>query len=185
MADARPDVTAVLVAGWPAAAFAVAVELLLQQRRAERHDTDTVTGPLPPAPTPEPLPVLHRPLPYPPVTAPPAHPLSQVLPVPAVDPVTATSTAPAQTPPGQAPESSRVSPPTSSTGGDEDLVARVRALLGESAGQTLGRRTVAKRLGVSEHQARLALDLVGATAGPALNGTAARSKTATSDQGAQ
>lgn len=36
MLDARPEVTAVLVAGWPAVAFAVAFELLLQQRRADR-----------------------------------------------------------------------------------------------------------------------------------------------------
>ncbi|MGH3709745.1 MAG: DUF2637 domain-containing protein, partial [Pseudonocardiaceae bacterium] len=33
MADARPGLTAVLVAGWPAAAFAAGFELLLQQRR--------------------------------------------------------------------------------------------------------------------------------------------------------
>ncbi|MGH3777973.1 MAG: DUF2637 domain-containing protein [Pseudonocardiaceae bacterium] len=45
MADARPEVTAVLVAGWPAVAFAVAFELLLQQRRAEHTAPSPDTGP--------------------------------------------------------------------------------------------------------------------------------------------
>ncbi|HEX5345979.1 MAG TPA: DUF2637 domain-containing protein [Pseudonocardiaceae bacterium] len=36
MADARPEVTSVLVAGWAPVAFAAAFHLLLQQRRAER-----------------------------------------------------------------------------------------------------------------------------------------------------
>lgn len=35
IADAKPELWAQLIAGWPAAAFAVAFELLLQQRRAE------------------------------------------------------------------------------------------------------------------------------------------------------
>jgi hypothetical protein len=184
MADARPDVTAVLVAGWPAAAFTVAFELLLQQRRAEQHDTDTGTGP-PPAPTPESLPVLHRPLPYPPIVAPPVHPAPQALPVPAADPVTAASTAPAQTPPEHAPGSLRVSPPIHSADGDDELVARVRAMLTQSNGQAPGRRAIAKRLGVSEHQARVALDLVAATTGPALNGSDSKSNSTASDRGAQ
>lgn len=51
IADARPDVTARLVAGWPALAFAVALELLLQQRRAER---DQEAGELAPVPLPAP-----------------------------------------------------------------------------------------------------------------------------------
>jgi hypothetical protein len=41
MADARAQVTAVLVAGWPAVAFAVAFELLLRQRRAEQPEATT------------------------------------------------------------------------------------------------------------------------------------------------
>jgi hypothetical protein len=44
MADARPEVTAVLVAGWPAAAFAVSFELLLQQRRIERPKRTSVAN---------------------------------------------------------------------------------------------------------------------------------------------
>ncbi len=39
MADARPEVTSVLVAGWAPVAFAAAFHLLLQQRRAERANT--------------------------------------------------------------------------------------------------------------------------------------------------
>jgi hypothetical protein len=45
MADARPEITAVLVAGWPAAAFAVVFELLLQQRRADRPGQVDRSGP--------------------------------------------------------------------------------------------------------------------------------------------
>ena len=44
MADARPEATAVLIAGWPAVAFAVAFELLCQQRRAEQHHTTQPAG---------------------------------------------------------------------------------------------------------------------------------------------
>jgi len=63
MADARPEPTAVLVAGWPAVAFAVAFELLCQQRRAEQHDItppagESATGPVPVA-APEALPAVH------------------------------------------------------------------------------------------------------------------------------
>lgn len=48
MADARPEVTSVLVAGWAPVAFAATFHLLLQQRRAETADrlsTDR-TGPV-------------------------------------------------------------------------------------------------------------------------------------------
>jgi Protein of unknown function (DUF2637) len=41
VADAQPNLTARLLAGWPALAFAVAFELLLQQRRAERVESPT------------------------------------------------------------------------------------------------------------------------------------------------
>ena len=44
MADARPEVTSVLVAGWAPVAFAAAFHLLLQQRRAE-NATPTIPDP--------------------------------------------------------------------------------------------------------------------------------------------
>ncbi|MGH3772824.1 MAG: DUF2637 domain-containing protein [Pseudonocardiaceae bacterium] len=137
MADAQPDVTAVLVAGWPAVAFAVAFELLLQQRRAQ----DTVPPPPAPAPvtTPDPTPELAlEPLPqrYPTVSGP------AVAAVP-VDP---------------APLADSAAGPV----GGEELLARVRGLLAEARaqGRRVGRRAVAAELGVSEHQARVALDLL-------------------------
>lgn len=57
MADARPEITAMLVAGWPAVAFAVAFELLLQQHRADQVQLTDPALPQPAAtPTDEPLP---------------------------------------------------------------------------------------------------------------------------------
>jgi hypothetical protein len=136
MADARPEVTAVLVAGWPAVAFAVAFELLCQQRRAEHHDTTTrpaaATAPVPVV-APEALPARHRPLAAPPVPVAPAGP------APAV----------------------RVA-----TAGTDPVAARVRELI-ERTGRIPGRRVVAQELGITEHQARTALERV--TAPPLSN----------------
>jgi hypothetical protein len=75
MADARPQVTAVLVAGWPAVAFAVTFELLLRQRRAE-HPEVTTPPPVPVAVV-DPSPGPHQPV-TPPV--PPVVPASGVCP---------------------------------------------------------------------------------------------------------
>jgi Protein of unknown function (DUF2637) len=127
MADARPEPTAVLVAGWPAVAFAVAFELLLQQRRAEQHHTtppvgESATEPVP-VPAPEALPALPRPLAAPPVPAAPA---------PAV---------------------------RAATAGTDPAAARVRELI-EQTGRIPGRRVVARELGITEHQARTALERV-------------------------
>lgn len=55
--------------------------------------------------------------------------------------------------------------------GEDDLITRVRQLIAESEGHTPGRRTVAKRLGVTEHQARVAIDAVLASTGASLNGS--------------
>jgi hypothetical protein len=138
MADARPEVTAVLIAGWPAVAFAVAFELLCQQRRAEQHDTEpeAATEPLR-VPTPEALPALHRPLVTPPARATPADPVPQVVPVPPA----------AHSLVGAA------------TAGTDPMAARVRELI-ERTGRIPGRRVVARELGITEHQARTALGRV-------------------------
>jgi hypothetical protein len=137
MADARPEPTAVLVAGWPAVAFAVAFELLCQQRRAEQHHpthpaTESATEPVSSRGS-EPLPPLHRPLATPPVPAAPAGP------APAVGVATA---------------------------GIDPVAARVRELI-EQTGRIPGRRVVARELGITEHQARTALERV--TAPPLSN----------------
>jgi Protein of unknown function (DUF2637) len=79
MADARPHVTAVLVAGWPAVAFAVTFELLLQQRRAEQREATTP----PPGAVAAPSPGLHQPV------APPTHPAPPTVPARAMSPVVA------------------------------------------------------------------------------------------------
>jgi hypothetical protein len=136
MADARPEVTAVLVAGWPAVAFAVAFELLCQQRRAEQHDTPQQHGTAEAAVQPvrvpgsEPLPALQRPL--------------SALPVPA-NPAPVARAATASTDP---------------------VTTRVRELI-ERTGRIPGRRVVARELGITEHQARTALERV--TAPPKRN----------------
>lgn len=137
MADARPEPTAVLVAGWPAVAFAVAFELLCQQRRAERHETTQPAAEPVPIPGPEPLPALRRPLTVPPVAAAPADTTTQARPVRPAGP-------------------SVVGAATAST---DLLAARVRELI-ERTGRIPGRRVVARELGITEHQARTALERV-------------------------
>jgi hypothetical protein len=137
MADARPEVTAVLVAGWPAVAFAVAFELLLQQRRAEQHDTtQSATETVPVSAGSKSLPSQHQPLTTPPTAAAPADAATQERPVPAAAP--------------------SVIPAAVST---DPLAARVRELI-ERTGRTPGRRVVARELGITEHQARTVLDRV-------------------------
>lgn len=149
MADARPEITAVLVAGWAPVAFAICFELLLQQRRADQHDT-TKTTPAP-VPSPEPVPQRHRPLAPTPAAAAPANPGPPALPVPQPAPSHPVPTATATT---------------------DALERRLRALI-ERAGRTPGRRVVARELGISEHQARTALERITAPPSPAasLNGT--------------
>jgi hypothetical protein len=67
----------------------------------------------------------------------------------------------------------REEPSRSAEQGDDDLIERVRQLVTEStvAGRPMGRRAIAKQLDTTEHRVRVALELVGATTGPALNGT--------------
>jgi hypothetical protein len=117
-------------------------------------------------PSAAPLPQLYRPLAPPPVATAPARPAPET-------PPAVTSPAPVPTPLVRTPAPARVTPSGAAAQTTDDvLVARVRKLLAESGGQPPGRRTVAKQLGVTEHQARVALELVGATSGAALNGAA-------------
>jgi len=78
------------------------------------------------------------------------------------------SAPPAHEPPGEA----------RSTGADERdaLTERARALLAGSPGRPLGRRALARELGITEHQARTVLDALTAdpTAITATNGTSPR-----------
>ena len=149
IAAAEPTTTARLVASWPAVAFAVAFELLLQQRRV------AVAGPVggdPPAgdsvgdvgePVSPSRVARETPVPAPPVEVPPvpAEPADRVA-------VLGDRLAdPGDRPPGTAVEVG-------------DLVARTRALIAASPGRPPGRRVLARELGVSEHQARTLLDLV-------------------------
>jgi hypothetical protein len=79
----------------------------------------------------------------------------------------------------------REEPSTSAGPGDDDLVERVRQLVTEStaAGRPLGRRAIAKQLDTSEHRVRVALELVGAITGPALNGTSGSARDADHQSG--
>lgn len=97
--------------------------------------------------------------------------------LPLIDPEPVTSRTPVTAVSVPAPERHeppRVPTPTSrEPAGDDDLIERVRQLVTEStaAGRPMGRRALAKQLDTSEHRVRVALELVGATAAPALNGT--------------
>ncbi|PZS34685.1 MAG: hypothetical protein DLM61_03195 [Pseudonocardiales bacterium] len=160
MADARPQVTAVLVAGWPALAFAVAFELLLQQRRADNAAASEVAlvppdGPLsdPPA-----TPAQATPTPTP-LIAPALRPEPVV-----TTPALATQPLPESKPPARV-SSTGVAPDS------EPLETQLRGLI-ERTGRIPGRRTVAAELGITEHQARQLLDHHSpAPTGAALNGS--------------
>lgn len=158
MADARPEVTAVLVAGWAPVAFAIAFELLLQQRRAELvtlashapatgvledFDLDTTPAQRPAQPTDG------ADLAVPPQPARSVLPSSPVSPVPA--PVVA-SHAPAAPAPALVVAS---------------LADQVRPLVA----QGLGRGAIAKQLGITQHQARQAMAEIN-EARPALHAVA-------------
>lgn len=153
-----------------------------------------------PAPGAAPWPQLHRPLvspagtarrvgeaaaatPQPRIAPPLSPPATPPLVAPAPRPVTVKASPTLTT--RDTPEPSAGSGTPAPPGDGDDLVARVRALLAEADGRAPGRRAVAKALGVTEHQARGALDLVAAATGPALNGAGGKSKPATSGRGAQ
>jgi len=147
IAAAEPTVTARLVAAWPALAFAVAFELLLQQRRVD------APAPVAEAAVPDPVPAVA------PVTAVPP-PVAQVTEVP--PPVAAP--APAAELPNPADDHRPVGDPAgdplpAAPVPDADLAARIGALVreAETAGQPLpGRRRLAEALGVTQHAIRTA-----------------------------
>jgi len=138
VAAADPSVTARLVAAWPALAFAVAFELLLQQRRVG------APAPVAEAVVPDPVPP----------------PVAQVTEVP--PPVAAP--APAAELPNPADDHRPVGDPAgdplpAAPVPDADLAARIGALVreAETAGQPLpGRRRLAEALGVTQHAIRTA-----------------------------
>ena len=123
IAAAQPDLTARVVASWPAIAFAVAFELLLQQRRV------AAVEPVDALPVEVGVPVVE--------SSPTSHPVGDS-PVEPVEPV------------GEAPV--EVAEPVGET---DPLNAHLTELLrtARTEGRTLGRRTVARELGVTEYRA--------------------------------
>lgn len=164
VAAADPSATARLVAAWPAVAFAVAFELLLEQRRPhgpEPAEAAPSTVPVEPAPddvapTVEP----HAP----PGAAPPAAP-ALPLRAPAAEPSPAVIHAPA------------------AAGGDcDELADRAAALIAASDGRAPGRRALARQLGCSEHRARALLDVLASnSATSTTNGTGSYGTSATTN----
>ena len=163
IAAAEPNVTARMVASWPAVAFAVAFELLLQQRRVaaagpagEDPPADVPVGDVgEPAPAEREIPVL----PLPPIG--PVDQVGELGDCPA-DPGDRTLVGdqvgdvgdPAGDRPGKPADLVEPADPL------DDLTARTRALLAASPGRPPGRRALARVLHVTEHQARTLLDLV-------------------------
>lgn len=188
MADADPTVIARLIAAWPAAAFAVAFELLLLQRRAGQAQLPVPAMPQPAAtPAEQPLPAAPwqrvQPVPPPPPQRAAADPIGAgpaAVPVVVPEPDRAPAATPSPQPqprpdPLPGPTPSRVPDPGRSPGaGEDDLVTRVRRVIAGSAAvgaRPPGRRALAKQLDVSEHRVRVALELAAATTGPVLSGS--------------
>lgn len=144
-------------------------DVLLKFSALAREQHTTQQPPTMPVPIAEPVPQPHWPVAPPPVPTAPVPPLRPVR-------HERSQEQPAWTPtlvPKRSAELSPVRSPATSPDGDNELVTRVRKLIADSNGRAPGRRMVAKRLGITEHQARVALEVVGATKGPALNGAAA------------
>jgi len=143
---AEPTGTARVVAAWPALAFAVAFELLLQQRRVTAAgavgDNPPAGGPVGNA-----------------GELAPAEQVAPVLPAPVVVPVPAAERA-QQPMPSPAAGEPGVDGPGAPPGRGR-LEERARELLA-AGGRPPGRRVLARQLGVSEHQARTVLATVAA-----------------------
>jgi len=134
VAAADPNLTARIVASWPALAFAVAFELLLQQRREPVVEVADL----------EVEPVVHQ------ADEPPdlPHIVPEVPPVPAPVIKSASRAAP--------------QPAKDSIAGDDpddaDLIERIRCAV-DVDGRAPGRRALAREFGVTEHKIRTILDL--------------------------
>ena len=170
VAAAEPTATARVVAAWPALAFAVAFELLLQQRRAavtEPVDTQPVEPGMSGVPVGSDRPTAHPALDRPgEVGAPGA--LAGALPA---DPVTDWAQQRVPSPTAGDPSSS--GPGTAL--GRGGLEERARELLATAGTRPPGRRVPARQLGVSEHQARTVLATVNARDTHHTNGTSGAS----------
>jgi len=157
-----------VVAAWPALAFAVAFELLLQQRRVgvtEPVDTQPV------APVGQDRPTAHPVLGGPGEVGAPGAPAGAL----PADPGAERAQQRVPSPPaGEVSSSGPGAPP-----GRGGLEERARELLA-AGGRPPGRRVLARQLGVSEHQARTVLATVTARDTHHTNGT---SGTSAADQG--
>lgn len=161
VAAAEPTVTARLVAAWPAVAFAVAFELLLEQRRpaASTAADEAADSSIPGPPTSEPAQAK-----APPAAA--AHPA----PAPAREPAPVAAPPAVATPAAAAAAAARPAATRGDRGGRAaeglgSLAERARQLAAANGGRAPGRRVLARELQVTEHKARMVLDAIAATAG--------------------
>jgi len=174
IAAAEPTGTARVVAAWPALAFAVAFELLLQQRRvavAEPVDTQPVAPVEPGVPVGQERPAAHPVPDGPGEVGAPAAPAGALPAAPAADP--APARAGQRVPSPLAGEVSSSGPGTAV--GRGGLEERARELLAAAGTRPPGRRVLARQLGVSEHQARTVLAAVAARDTHHTNGTSGAS----------
>jgi len=165
IAAAEPAATARVVAAWPALAFAVAFELLLQQRRAAVAEPEPVNAqPVEPGePVGQDRPTA-RPVPNRPGEIGEPGALAGALPA---DPATDRAAERVPSPPaGEVSSSGPGAAP-----GRGGLEERARELLAAAGTRRPGRRVLARQLGVSEHQARAVLATVNARDTHHTNGT--------------
>ena len=159
VAAAEPTVTARVVAAWPALAFAVAFELLLQQRRVavtEPADTQPIEPGEPGVPVGQDRPTAHPVHDEPGEVGAPAAPAGALPVGPAPDPAPARAGQRVPSPAAGEPDGDGPGAP-----GWGGLEQRARELLA-AGGHPPGRRVLARQLGVSEHQARTVLATVAA-----------------------
>jgi len=174
VAAAEPTATARVVAAWPALAFAVAFELLLQQRRVAVAEPVNSQPVEPGEPVGQDRPTTRPVLDRPGQVGEPAAPAGAL----PADPVTERAAERAPSPAAGEPD---VDGPDAAPGWG-GLEERARELLA-AGGRPPGRRVLARQLGVSEHQARTVLATVTARDTHHPNGTSGTSGERTADQG--
>ena len=141
VAAAEPTTTARIVAAWPAVAFAVAFELLLQQRRP------AVTGPAAPAPQ-----------------SSGGRGLAEASTNGADSTAVAPNPVPLRSP---APPTPAPAVGVGERAGELDaLAARTREMAARNGGRVPGRRVLARELGCTEHRARTLLDALSPNGAP-------------------